>query len=90
MTLSVAIFNTNFTVDRANYNTSMNIVSIHNIVKLSVYSILKTGEEFDDEENKHLGEPPFNFSRSLLARFCHDATWALAWSLHKTIKGINL
>ena len=49
---------------------------------------LQIGEEFREEESRHLGQPPFNFSRSSFARYCHDATWALAWSLNKSVIGV--
>lgn len=44
--------------------------------------------EFQQELSRHLNSPPFNFSSMSVAPQCHDATWALAWSLDKIIKGI--
>ena len=41
---------------------------------------------FLKEQSQHLGEPPFNFTKLEYSRYCHDATWALAWSLHKAIE----
>ena len=37
---------------------------------------------------KHVDEPPFNFSLIAGAGFCHDATWTLAYALNRTVMGI--
>ena len=66
------------------------IVNITILWKVGVYlwkSCSQTGEEFYFEENHHLGKSPFNFTQFKFARYCHDATWALAWSLHRTMEG---
>ena len=48
---------------------------------------MQTEMEFLQQLARHLNSPPFNFSFSLSAYQCHDATWALAWSLDKILKG---
>ena len=44
----------------------------------------QTEEEFLHESKNHANKPPFNFSSGGFY-YCHDATWALAWSLNKAI-----
>ena len=98
MTLSVTIFNTSH-VDRVNYTTSMNIVRsffseafLHYTQVTNNIScvISQMRNQFHNEEKQHLNLPPFNFTRSSFSRYCYDATWALAWSLNKTMKGISI
>ena len=48
---------------------------------------MQTEMEFLQQLARHLDSPPFNFSRSPSTYHCHDATWALAWSLDKILKG---
>ena len=49
---------------------------------------LQNGHEFYLKEQEHLNQPPFYFHQLPFAQYCHDATWALAWTLNKTLTGI--
>jgi gamma-aminobutyric acid type B receptor len=44
-----------------------------------------TGYEYMEAVQKHVDEPPFNFSLIAGAGFCHDATWTLAYALNRTV-----
>ena len=65
----------------------MHYLSLHSCTNLYILNyFVKTGGEFDKEEDHHLGEVPFNFTRFKFSRYCHDATWALAWSLQRALE----
>ena len=52
---------------------------------ISMQYSYQTEEEFLREVYSHANKPPFNFIPSGQSLYCHDATWALAWSLDKAI-----
>ena len=52
-----------------------------------MFSLLQTGGQYFDEEQRHLGVPPLNLTQFEYAQYCYDATWTLAYALNQSING---